>query len=224
MTVNPADRPKVIALVSLIVVFFAFAIFRFMGAKSNVPTPPDITKPSAEASLPSTTQIASGQIVQNNPKAVAENLHEVFGVTNEIGPSENPFRMPVPPAAPNQQGNSTNSGPSTPNPTNSGPPTTMKGELPVVVNPGSVENSGPQVVAISDIQVKGIIAPNDGSEPLAFIKVGEKSKGYRVGEEVAPSVRVTAIDSLRVTLKIGASTIRAGVGEQVKPSQLVSSR
>lgn len=220
MTVNPADRPKVIALVSLIVVFFVFAIFRFMGTKKNVPTPPDVTKPSVEASLPSTTQIASGQIVQNDPKVVAENLHEVFGSTNEIGPSENPFRSPVPPIASDQKDNSTSPGPSVPNPnpTNSAPPPTIKGEFPVVVNPGTSDNTGAQIVATSDIQVKGIIAPNDGSEPLAFIKVGEKSKGYRVGQEVAPSVRVTGIDSLKVTLKIGASTVRAGVGEQVKPS------
>lgn len=217
MTVNPADRPKVIALVSLIVVFFAFAIFRFMGAKSSAPTQPDVTKPSAEASLPSTTQIASGQIVQKDSKVVAENLHEVFGSTNEIGPSENPFRMPVP-LLPTDQNNTSNPNPSAPNPTINAPAPTMKGELPVVVNPGNVENSGPQIVAVSDIQVKGIIAPNDGSEPLAFIKVGEKSKGYRVGQEVAPSVRVTAIDSLKVTLKVGASTVRVGVGEQVKPS------
>lgn len=213
MAMSPADRPKIIGLVLGILGVFAFIAWRFTGGPKPVAPPP----PGYNASLamPSTSQIASGTIVTANTKSAGENLHEVFAGAGSSGPVGNPFRSPVKQAAPAQVGQvggpGQYSGPTASNPERN---IDIGGPMPFdPTNPGG----GTGVSNSQGIRVKGIIAPESGFDALAFIQIGDRGKGFRVGDEIAPGMKVVGITSTKVSVKIGASVMKVGVGQEVRP-------
>ena len=216
------DRPKAIALVAAILAVFGFIGYRFASmAKSSVPPPP----PGYNASLdmPSTSSIASGQVVASNsaPKPTGENLHEVFAGTGGFAPSGTPFRMPV--GAPKPAGN-----PPPPGPGGIRVPTAGNPQQDIEIGggfgpaqPGGLGGEpgspgGPQV-DFGGVRVKGIIAPQNGGQALAFIQVGDRGKGFRIGDEIAPGMKLVGISSTMVSVKIGGTIAKFGVGQEVRP-------
>jgi hypothetical protein len=216
MTISPADRPKAIVLIVLIIAFFAFAAFRFLGNKG--PQPVAAAPTPSGVVLPSTASIAEGNSGQPKTQLLVENLHESFPGMGEEAPMGNPFRMPVPPVIAGPSTVPANpSGPiSMPSAGNPGAPVSMGGQLPVTVNPSDVDSK--VKIEGSEVMVKGIIAPMDGSAPLVLLKVGDTTKGYRVGDEIAPGMTLTAISETKISVQIGNSTVKAGVGQAVKPA------
>ncbi|HJP82797.1 MAG TPA: hypothetical protein VJ835_04755 [Fimbriimonadaceae bacterium] len=219
MTVNPADRPKVILLIVAIVAFFVLAGFRLM-AMLGQSSPPPQPATSANATLPSTNQIASGEIVAKSA-APAENLSELFARSEGQGAQGNPFRMPVPPPRP---ANTSSAGPpprgtiSVPTQGNPGAPISFGGASgggSVPFNPGGPV--GPDIRPIATVVVKGIIASPDG-DSMAFLRVGDTSKGYRIGDVVAEGMKIVDIDETKVSIKVGAKVVRVGVGQVVNPA------
>ena len=216
------DRPKAIALVVAIIGVFAFIAFRFAGVVRPVAAPP----PGFNASLdmPSTSTIASGQVVASNtqPKPTGENLHEVFPGSGGFTPTGSPFRTPVP--VPKGSGGP----PPGPRPGGISVPTARSPERNIEIGggfgpaqPGGIggnigSTGGPQV-DVGSFRVKGIIAPQNGGEPLAFIQVGERGKGFRIGDEIAPGMKIVGITSTKVSVKIGGSVANFGVGQEVRP-------
>jgi len=216
MNVNPADRPKAIGLVLAIVAVFAFIAWRFIGgAKPGaVPTATAVTTPT-------TSQIAEGQIVVADTKTAGENLNNTFaGMGSGGGPVENPFRMPVPKTTrvESPQTNVQGGGPTVP--TGGAPDRNIDwgsggsgpGTQPVDPTGGtaSVSNS-------DGVRVKGIIAPEGGFDSMAFIQIGDKGRGFRIGDEIAPGMKIVGITSTHVSVRIGASIVKAGVGQEIKP-------
>ncbi len=105
---------------------------------------------------------------------------------------------------------------SAPSAGNPGAPVLMGGQLPVTVNPSDVDSK--VMIEGAEVMVKGIIAPMDGSALLVLLKVGDTTKGYRVGDEFAPGMTLTAISETKISVQIGNSTVKAGVGQAVKPA------
>jgi hypothetical protein len=220
-TMNAADRPKAIALILAIVAVFAFIGFRFIsGAKKVAPPPPGY---DATLAVPSTSSIASGQIVAANTTTPAgENLHNVFSGEGTLEPVSNPFRSPVP--APkgttgpqNTQppiGGNRYDGPDLQNPNRD---ITIGGNKPWDVNGQGTSIGDAQPGVATGVLVKGIIRGDDPWDSLAFIEVGGRAKGYRVGQEIAPGMKLVGITSTKVSVKIGANVVKAGVGQEVKP-------
>lgn len=214
------DRPKIIGLVVAILAVFAFIAYRFAGGVKPVAPPP----PGYNASLdmPSTSSIASGQVVASNsqPKPAGENLHEVFAGTGGTAPGDTPFRTPVPMPK----------GAGAPPPPRGGiqVPTASNPERDIVIGggfgpaqPGGIGGDagspgGPRV-DMGGVRVKGIISPQGGGDALAFIQVGERGKGFRVGDQILPGMKVVGITSTQVSVKIGGSVAKFGVGQEVRP-------
>ena len=217
MNVNPADRPKAIGLVLAIVAVFACIAWRFIGgAKQAAPTPTTVV------TTPTTSQIAEGQIVVADTKTAGENLNNTFaGMGSGGGPVENPFRMPVPKTTRVESTPPTNGqggGPSVPT---GGAPNrdidwgtdgTGTGTQPVDPTGGTASLSNPD-----GVRVKGIIAPEGGFDSMAFIQIGDKGRGFRIGDEIAPGMKIVGITSTHVSVRIGASVVKAGVGQEIKP-------
>jgi hypothetical protein len=216
MNINPADRPKAIGLVLAIVAVFAFIAWRFIGgAKQAVPSP------NTAVTTPTTSQIAEGQIVVPDTKTAGENLNNTFaGMGSGGGPVENPFRMPVPKTT------RVDSTPQTNVQGGSGVPTAGNPDRTIdwggVGGPGTrpldPTQSGEAIVSNTDgVRVKGIIAPEGGYDSMAFIQIGDRGKGFRVGEEISPGMRIVGITSTHVSVRIGGTIVKAGVGQEIKP-------
>ena len=53
---------------------------------------------------------------------------------------------------------------------------------------------------------------------MAFLRVGDASKGYRIGDVVAEGMKIVDIDETKVSIKVGAKVVRVGVGQVVNPA------
>jgi len=217
--VNPDDRPKIAILIAGIVLIGGYGVFSLVGRKPAAPTVPGQTA-DPNANLPTAAMLAEGKLSDDSKKPKAEDLTTVFpGAETSAVAMVNPFRSPVPklkvasePTAP----------PAAPQTTSSAPPNreidTGGSFAPMNVG-GNGQPSAPTIQSVEPMFVKGIISPEEGlSSGMVFIKVGDRSKGYRVGSEIEPGVRVIAITSNEVTIGIGKARITARVGQEIKPA------
>jgi hypothetical protein len=213
MKTNPADKPKVIALLVAIVLIGGYGIISFAGRKGPAPTPPGLA--ADNSNLPTAEMLAEGKTRADAPKEKTEDLSSVFPGSDPAMAITNPFRSPVPKAASTaSQAPAVNT-----RPLATYAPPTMSGTKPFKPfgEGGIGTGSAPTVQSIEPMLVKGIIAPPEGeASGMAFIKVGNVAKGFRVGDLVTSGVRVTAISTGAVTVRIGAKTVTASVGQQIK--------
>jgi hypothetical protein len=216
MKVNPADKPKVIALVVAIVLIGGFGVFRFIGSKGSEATPPgQVADPNAN--LPTAATLAEGKFQNESQPGGNPDLASLFQGGSPTAATINPFRSPVP--KPPQQ---TGANPGSPNVgLNSGagmPPRQIGGDGfdPVKVNQ-SGGLTGPTVQSTQPMLVKGIISPEgEDSSGMAFIQVGDVTKGYRIGDTISQGIKLVGISKGMVVVRLGRREVKAPVGRELK--------
>jgi hypothetical protein len=219
MKMNPADKGKAIALVVAICVVLALVLIRLMP-KSEDPQGPPETGGAQASQMPTTQQVADGKAVSANAPAAAPNLNDVFVMSgNEGAASANPFRRMVAPPRTTVAGGAP--------PANNGieVPTQAHPDRQISFGPGGIEpvkvgNPGvaPTVNNSLGLILKGIIAPISANDPpMAFIRIGEETKGFRAGATVAPGVSIIGITDSFVIFRIGSTTAKIMVGREIKP-------
>jgi hypothetical protein len=218
LKVNPDDRPKIAILIGAIVLIGGYGVFSLISRKAPEPTVPgQVADPGSN--LPTAQMLAEGKLSADPSKPKTEDLMAVFPSSEMSAVAMvNPFRSPVPKA---KVGNEVAAPPPV---QQTSPPAvpnreinTSGGFAPVNVGE-SGQTPGPTIQSVEPMLVKGIISAEEGmSNGMAFIKVGDRSKGYRVGSEVLPGVRVLSITNYEVTVGIGKARITARVGQEIKP-------
>lgn len=212
MKVNPADKPKVIALVGAIVVIGGFGVFNLVSKKG-----PDV-KPAGQtadpnANLPTATMLAEGKYRNDAPGLGNPDLASMFPGGSPMAGEINPFRSPVPPVKEDVNAGGTAA------PTGGAmPPRQIGGDgfAPVNLNQAS-GSTAPTIRASQPMLVKGIISPEgEAASGMAFIKVGEITKGFRVGDTVSPGIKLVDIRNGMVIVRLGDREVKAPVGRELK--------
>src|SRR5687768_10293680 len=213
MKVNPADKPKVIALVSAIVLIGAYGVVSLIARK---PAAPSITTPAPGADLPTAAMLAEGKYKAGPASAGNPDLISSFQESPDpLAASINPFRSPVP--RPRKTNENQTHAPAAASPVrNDMPPSQIRGGGFAPVKPLD-DKSGPTIESTTPILVKGIISPeSDAASGQVFIQMNDSVKGYRVGDRLSPGIKVVAISSGSVTVKIGKREVKASVGKELK--------